>query len=138
MRQWKLDTLWKSLYIRIFAFFAVNQLKKFVFFVTIRVHSWLIITLFITNTKSALFRNKKEPASTARIKTCPPVALLNYSGFNVCFISIFISFILLCFVVLPFLSRSTKYVSYHIILFWIHFVVNLYLQLIKSIQEFLI
>src|SRR3989304_9069381 len=108
----KLDTFCESFYIRIFAFFAVNQLKKFVFFVTIRVYSWLVITLFITDTNSVLFRNKKEPASTARIKTCPPVALLNYSGFNVCFISIFISFILLCFVVLPFLSRSTKHVLF--------------------------
>src|SRR3990167_8430108 len=65
-------TLEILLYIRIFAFFAVNKLKKFVFFVTIRVYSWLVITLFITNTNSALFRNKEEPASTAKNKDLSP------------------------------------------------------------------
>ena len=49
-----------------------------------RDYSWLIIMLFITNTNRVLFHDKEEPTSIARLKT--PVALRNYSGFNVCFI----------------------------------------------------
>ncbi len=31
--------------------------------------------ILITNTNRILFHDKEEPASTARLKTCPPVAL---------------------------------------------------------------
>ena len=71
--------------------------------------------ILITNTNRILFHDKEELTSIAIIKT-PPVALRNYSGFNVCFIYILRSFILPCFVALSFLSLSTKHMIADIII----------------------